>query len=226
MIESYPMEGFVQCVMFSPRDKNIFVAGTSRNVLCVMDRRDPNVALTLRNDHMVNSLYVARYGLTVVSADAAGFIKTWDVRSGKCVVNEATKKPISHLTCFMAGIDEEPRYLAINSYDNVIRVYDRGYASPQGSYRLFQTLKGYKNKNWPIKSSFYNNKDGGLSARGSSAEDVFTKTDDPTEGIDGSAFDKEKPSQETLLATGSADPFVYVYSLGKSEVCIFYLLCF
>lgn len=69
---------------------------------------------------------------------------------------------------------DEPRYMAVNSYDNgkssqqkanimkkvlndgiVLRVYDRGMDPPKSDTRLVHALKGFKNKNWPIKSSFY-----------------------------------------------------------------------
>lgn len=37
----------------------------------------------------------------------------------------------------------------------VLRVYDRGMDPPKSELRLVHSLKGFKNKNWPIKSSFY-----------------------------------------------------------------------
>jgi hypothetical protein len=68
--------------------------------------------------------------------------------------------------------------MAINSYDNgnypklsllssctctnshlVLRVCDRGLDPPKSDMRLVHTLKGFKNKNWPIKSSFYTGKE-------------------------------------------------------------------
>ncbi|KAL2916801.1 hypothetical protein HK105_203580 [Polyrhizophydium stewartii] len=217
-IESYESEGFVLSVMFSPQDKNIFFSGTSRNILCVADRRDPSFAITMRNDSMVNTLYASRDGLHVVSGDSGGFIKTWDIRTGKCIVNESMKQPISHITCCPGMIgDEDPRYLAVNSYDNVIRVYDRGFNPPLSPYRLAHMLKGHKNKNWPIKSAFFKPRDNSSSLGGPS-DDVFGKSDAPAESIDASNFEKEKSGGlDTLLATGSADPFVYVYSLGSAD---------
>ncbi|KAI8906182.1 WD40-repeat-containing domain protein [Powellomyces hirtus] len=223
LVGSYASEGFVQCVMFSPQDANIFFSGTSRNALCMVDRRQPDTALTLENEAMVNSLYVYRDATYVLSADAAGQLKTWDVRTGKCVnavANEPTKKPISHVTVSYNDGDEEPRYMAVNSYDNVMRVYDRGFSPPASPERLVHALKGYKNKNWPIKSSFNRFRDGkaGLK-RGSSQEDMYGKGD--MAGVaqgDGISAEKERFSEPTqLLATGSADPFVYVYNVGGVE---------
>jgi COMPASS component SWD3 len=56
LMESYEMDGFVQCVQFHAQNKAIFFAGTSRNVLTMTDRRDPTQGLVLRNDCMVNSM--------------------------------------------------------------------------------------------------------------------------------------------------------------------------
>lgn len=71
-------------------------------------------------------------GLTVISGDSSGYLKTWDMRTGKvlqAILNEPTKKPISHLAISkqrgsLDGVSlaetEEPesRWLAVNSYDN------------------------------------------------------------------------------------------------------------
>ncbi|KAI9325055.1 WD40-repeat-containing domain protein [Zopfochytrium polystomum] len=211
MVDSYECEGFVQAVSFSPIDRNIMFYGTSRNVLGILDRRKPDAALTIRNDSMVNSLYVFPDAMSVLSADASGCLKTWDVRDGRSChsfVNEPTKKPISHITVCDDKSDDGPRYLAVNSYDNVLRVYDRGFAPPDSSYRLLHALKGYKNKNWPIKSSFRRIKSSG------SHGDIFAKADIPADTIDTIG------DSDVLLATGSADPFVYLYQIsshGTSE---------
>jgi hypothetical protein len=75
---------------------------------------------------------VFRNGLFVLTGDASGSLKTWDVRTGKCIqsiMNESTKKPISHITTcnktrntLVGGAvdveEEEPRFMAVNSYDN------------------------------------------------------------------------------------------------------------
>jgi WD40 repeat protein len=76
--------------------------------------------------------YVYHDGLTVISGDSSGYLKTWDMRTGKvlqAILNEPTKKPISHLAISkqrgaLDGVSlaetEEPesRWLAVNSYDN------------------------------------------------------------------------------------------------------------
>ncbi|KAH6569695.1 hypothetical protein BASA62_004703 [Batrachochytrium salamandrivorans] len=195
LIESFDSEGFVQCVMFSSKDKNIYFSGTSRNILCMTDRRDPNAAISIRNDSMVNSLYVSNCGQYVVSGDAAGCIRTWDIRTGKSVLNESTKKPISHIACYPSPFDkdEDFKYMAVNSYDNVIRVYDRGFAPAFSPYRLSMLL-------FEVLAQMT----------------YLGKGDVPGNGMEASTFEKSN-GIDMLLATGSADPFVYVYSLGSAE---------
>ena len=44
---------------------------------------------------------VSNDGNTVISVDANGSIKQWDVRSQQCIemiVNEPTRKPLSHIS--------------------------------------------------------------------------------------------------------------------------------
>ncbi|KAI8836990.1 WD40-repeat-containing domain protein [Chytriomyces cf. hyalinus JEL632] len=215
-MDSYDCDGFVQCVMFNPIDKSQFYYGTTRNVLGLMDRRKPENALILRNDAMINSIHVYKDNSYVLTADSNGFLKTWDIRAGQpvqSVLNDQTRKPISHIAvCPMANAEEEPRYLGINSYDNVMRVYDRGLQPPETVPRMIHALKGHKNKNWPIKSSFHRLKEGlSMPKRASSHDELFGKGDDGVETSD-------KYSEPImLLATGSADPYVYLYSLNSNQ---------
>ena len=96
----------------------------------------------------------------------------------------------------------------------VLRVYDRGHSLPMSSYTLLHAFKGYKNKNWPIKSSFYKFKDSnngvGMLNLGPSAEDIYTEP----RGDNDKLYD-----YQTLLATGSADPNVYVYNIASDVSC-------
>jgi hypothetical protein len=50
----------------------------------MIDRRQPSSAsMNLRNESMVNTVSVFNNGTHVVSGDATGNLKTWDVRTGK-----------------------------------------------------------------------------------------------------------------------------------------------
>lgn len=76
--------------------------------------------------------YVYHDGMTVISGDSSGYLKTWDMRTGRVlqsILNEATKKPISHIAVSkqrgaLDGVnladteEQESRWLAVNSYDN------------------------------------------------------------------------------------------------------------
>ena len=66
-------------------DSNIFYAGTSRKVLATVDTRvpAPNNTSVIRNDAMVNTLYASRDGVHVITGDAQGMLKVWDIRSRK-----------------------------------------------------------------------------------------------------------------------------------------------
>ncbi|KAI8612874.1 WD40-repeat-containing domain protein [Chytriomyces sp. MP71] len=214
-LESFDCDGFVQSVMFNPSDKNQFYYGTTRCILGLTDRRKPENALSLRNgDAMINSIHVYKDNSYVLTADSMGYLKTWDIRTGKpvqSVLNEPTKKPISHIAvCPMTSVEDEPRYIGVNSYDNVMRVYDRGLLPPDTVPRMVHALKGYKNKNWPIKSSFHRLKEGGSSVkRTTSNDELYGKGD-------GEA-DSSYSDAVMLLATGSADPYVYLYSLNSNQ---------
>ncbi|KAG0065036.1 hypothetical protein BGZ90_001948 [Linnemannia elongata] len=233
-LDSFEGEGFVQCVRFHPQDNHIFFSGTTRNMLTMVDtRKDANPtsgsAIAIKNDTMVNSIYVYHDGLTVISGDSSGYLKTWDMRTGKvlqAILNEPTKKPISHLAISkqrgsLNGVSlaetEEPesRWLAVNSYDNVIRVYDRGFEPPTTMPRLVYSLKGYRNKHWPIKSAFFHGKDYIAGAAGRRPGKVRGGDgDEPPSTIS----DKDIPLESSLiLASGSMDPYVYLFDVGAGD---------
>ncbi|CAG8496086.1 13536_t:CDS:10 [Acaulospora morrowiae] len=222
---SFESEGFVQCVMFNPQDNNIFAYGTSRKIFSVVDTRKPDNALNLKGDGMINSLYVCRDGQSVVTGDSLGYVKTWDLRAGSAsqsFLNEPTKKPISHVAFSQKSPndEEEPRYMAVNSYDNVIRIYDRGIEPHKAQPRLIHVLKGYKNKGWPIKSSFFLGREYLYSAtqRATQIKDIFNGEELQTDSADSVVYEKDKPLEASLLfATGSADPYSYIFNVGGPE---------
>ncbi|KAF9161457.1 hypothetical protein DFQ26_004533 [Actinomortierella ambigua] len=221
-------------------DNQIFFAGTTRNSLAMLDARRGEtgngspVAFDAKNDSMVNSLYVYHDGVTVMTGDSSGYIKTWDMRTGgvlQTVLNEPTRKPISHITVskqrggessrgsstFIEGEELESRWLAVNSYDNVIRVYDRGFEPPTKMPRLVHALKGYRNNHWPIKSAFFHGKDyiAGANPR------RLAKSRGEDDEVDSAPIrpaDKDTPLDSSLLlASGSMDPYVYLFDVGDGE---------
>eukprot|EP01027_Heterolobosea_sp_BB2_P018550 GEZU01026111.1.p1 GENE.GEZU01026111.1~~GEZU01026111.1.p1 ORF type:complete len:579 (-),score=149.98 GEZU01026111.1:8-1744(-) len=170
--------GFIQTVEFNPEDQTMFYSGDSKHNLCIFDIRQAKLADKIVNNAMVNTLYVHRVdGNYLLTGDSRGQIKTWDIRKMGCVdtkeIDPSRPVPISHvhINPVRADADDggrrqlEGRYLAVNSYDNIIRLYDRGAVNPTvnvvkpGSFHLYQQFKGHKNKNWPIKSSFFYGRD-------------------------------------------------------------------
>ncbi|CAG8436007.1 17149_t:CDS:10 [Funneliformis caledonium] len=219
---SFENEGFVQCVMFNPADNNLFASGTSRKILTLIDIRKPESALEFKNDGMINSLYVCQDGQNIITGDSNGFLKTWDIRTGdalESILNEPTRKPISHIAVSKSLGDEESRYMAVNSYDNVIRIYDRGIEPPKSQLRIVHVLKGYKNKGWPIRSSYFLGKDYQYSTvQRSMHNDIFDAGDPKTDPADNVTYERDKPLEASLLlATGSADPYAYLYNVGGPE---------
>lgn len=151
MIDSFNVEGFVQTVdQFS----NLYCFGTSRCVLGIIDPR-ANTTVVIKNDSMVNSIIC--FGNNILSGDSNGNLKTWDTRTMTCVStmqneNNAQITGISRVS----NSPEETRYISVNSYDNVVRVYELK------EMRLVRILKGMSSRNWPIRSSMYLNVEGDL----------------------------------------------------------------
>ncbi|KAG0170902.1 hypothetical protein DFQ28_001421 [Apophysomyces sp. BC1034] len=234
LVASYDTEGFVQCVGWDFIDSNVFYYGTSRKVLAMVDvRADDPTAVVIRNDAMVNTLYASRDGVHVITGDAQGMLKVWDIRMKQCissVLNDNGKMPITHIAIGRRRTDasrraiddyDEPRYMAVNSYDNLMRVYDRGMDPPKSDLRLVHALKGFKNKNWPIKASFY-------CGSGYNSSILSRPTTTPTEAYNSAdlvpspgeylaELAEPKEEKSVLLATGSADPYAYLYNVGEDS---------
>lgn len=218
MLNSFEYQGFVQCVKYNPKDNNIFFAGTTKKLVIMKDVRKSSESFVFENNSMINTLYVYNDGTYILTGDSLGYLKTWDVRTGKCVnsiLNEQRGQPVSHIAVSKRIIDdEEPRYLSVNSYDNIIRVYDRGFSPPSKQCKTVLSLKGYKNRNWPIRSSsnYYNiEKSSRLGMPSTNDEDILSNRSDNTN------FKNDKSDLTALLATGSSDSYTYIYSLKLNQ---------
>lgn len=170
--------GLVQKVAFRPgSESNLLLVCTTSKRLVAFDRRAPQPAapafatpaFALENDAMVNTFACLRDGTHLLTGDKHGVLKTWDLRTlGEVervrVHNGEQGKPISHIEISApldsheradGGLDER-RHVAVNSYDNVLRVYERFQAGAlPGRLELMHALKGHHNKNWPIRSSWF-----------------------------------------------------------------------
>ncbi|CAG8727934.1 18309_t:CDS:2, partial [Gigaspora rosea] len=161
-------------------NNNIFVSGSSRKVLAIIDIRKPESVLSFKDDGMINSLYVCRNGQNIITGDSLGYVKTWDIRTGSAFQsfpNEKTKKPVSHIAVSKSLDGEEPRHMAVNSYDN-------------HQYSIAQRTQ---------------------------TKDIY---DEPKQidSVDNVFYEKDKSLEESLLlATGSADPYAYLFNVGGPE---------
>ncbi|EEY63667.1 uncharacterized protein PITG_02135 [Phytophthora infestans T30-4] len=255
LVTSKEVDGLVQCVAFNMADNNQFFLGSSKSCLHMADTRS-DVCRTWTNDAMVNALHVAHDGLTVTTGDSKGMLKTWDVRMDACleelsVLNDPARHAISHVHASPASDGgDDGRFLGVNSYDNVLRVYDRrsklissrntrrgpggGSDSRDGDQlQLVCSVSGHKNKNWPIKSSFFRGDGykyklalpprarlgGGLGGcSGSGSRRKLTDGDgedfaDPS----GERGSMDSSRETLLLATGSADRHIYLHEVTPSK---------
>eukprot|EP00051_Salpingoeca_urceolata_P011933 m.148376 g.148376 ORF g.148376 m.148376 type:complete len:572 (-) comp17312_c0_seq1:271-1986(-) len=227
-------DGFVQCVGISPRNPAVVFAGTTKRQLCMFDTREPSSGsgsagaggidgsaavdggsrrpsrLLVENDAMINSLYPFCTGVYVTTGDSKGFIKTWDMRNLRCVC-ETRNDPLGcSVTCLAASAGSparEGRCFASVSYDNVLRVYDRGpLRHPTASMPVVHSFTHQQTKNWPVRCAF-----GRYSKESfeNGIPDVGAGLSVDDDGEDGQGAEVEG----LMLATGSADTRVYVYGV-------------
>jgi len=149
----------------------------------------------------------------IYTGDSKGMIRLWDIRylkkmDGYDVLNEDAGRPITHIASSpKLAVGKTGWLLAVNSYDNVLRIYDSNKQTSwltknsqleqhpiNSGLELSAAVKGHRNKNWPIKSSFYS---GTL-----------------VDSFDGTRTSGTKSSSSLLLATGSASHSCYVFSLN------------
>eukprot|EP01132_Coremiostelium_polycephalum_P009285 gene9285-11381_t len=248
LISSYNTSGFVLDVMFSPIDNNLFFAGNTQNHVIGFDKRTPNSISIIANDSLINALHVFKDGQHILTGDAMGKLKVWDIK-------KATKTNLPEVFYYEGGVDglagshslstpidsyeiapenrpisaiaisrgseDDGRFLAVNSYDNVLRVYDRSKVSivshpySLSPITLIHSLTGHKNKNYPIKSSIFVGKD--YIYEGSSNSKREHESMKSVEEEDEEDTITEDINQSVLLATGSADYNAYIFDIGYSK---------
>lgn len=217
MKSSHTLDGMVQSVAVSQEDasdnsSSVF-ASTSKKSVYQIDARDQNSGeIIFSNDSIVNTIQLD--GNLLLTGDGQGMIKTWDIRARKCVAsfaNDECGRPISHLALPpREAYDDQTSYLAVNSYDNVLRVYDRGEATAHVPLHLLHTVTGHTTKNWPIQCSFF---------RDSSSVGRAKIERPKTTTRSGSTADSHGDySRESIfLAIGSADSVVRVFDVSEPE---------
>lgn len=175
--------GLVNAVSVSPANDDLFFVGTSKSAVHLFDRRvDPcfgessfERSTLVTNDSAVNTIHVTLDGFKFITGDHHGAIKTYDLRmvgSGKSegvgkrvgalldtTYNDDNHRPITHVHTSPPTLGEGyGRFMAVNSYDNYLRVYDRGsfmYKGKKPELMPVHALRGVYNTHWPIKSSFF-----------------------------------------------------------------------
>jgi COMPASS component SWD3 len=173
----------------------------------------------------------------VVGRLPQGWIKTWDVRMDECItelsrLNDSAHHAISHVHASPPaddgrGGDEDGRFLAANSYDNILRVYDRRSqlisSGAQDPMQLSFLVTGHKNKNWPIKSAFFRGDGHKYKLHLPSRAWPRKLTDGDAEDFadadahgDTTAASAAMPRETLLLATGSADNKIYLHDVSLS----------
>ena len=183
-----------------------------------------------------------------------GMLKFWDVRMDTCleelsVLNDPAKHAISHIHASPASDGgDDGRFLGVNSYDNVLRVYDRrsklissrglqrgaggGNDARDDQLQLVRSVTGHKNKNWPIKSSFFRGDgykyklalpprgrlDGSLgSTSGTSLRHKLSGSDaEEFPDSSGERGSMGSSHEMLLIATGSADHHIYLHDVTPS----------
>eukprot|EP00936_MAST-01D_sp_MAST-1D-sp1_P002546 g2546.t1 len=209
--------GMMQCVMHAPRDARIFFAATTKNSMYMFDARQPqsSYARVWDTASCVNTLYVFHDGMRVYTGDQRGRLLLWDVRQASAPQEETqvvlSGQGITHVHASRPprGVSQdggcEGRYLAVNSFDNMVRVYDRrGHHTHKQPLQLRHTLTGHTNKNWPIRSSFYRGQ--GYSYPSATKSQAERDAAYPDEA-----------SRSMLLATGSTDAKVYLFDISASS---------
>ncbi|KAJ2659924.1 hypothetical protein IWW48_003219 [Coemansia sp. RSA 1200] len=204
-------DGLVQSVRYSTHNPRIVYSGDSSGFISIHDLRQPQSATKLSNDgSMVNTIYCFKDETRLVSGDRNGEIKMWDVRVGRfmrLVSSSSQSHAISHISV-VKNEKSGTEYMAANSYDNVLRVYDRVDDPSVPTPRAIHELRGIRSRNWPIKNAFLDP----LVAQ----EQLLGLYDDDYYELDTRLQSEARGLQSMLfLVTGSAEPYAYLYRLDS-----------
>ncbi|KAL3695266.1 hypothetical protein R1sor_009342 [Riccia sorocarpa] len=224
------LQGFIQAVRFNPADNDVFLAGSTSKQVYVLDRRVKStgaVVMHLSGDAKLNALIVYRNGIACMSGDSHGAMKLWDLRTKGCVetvYNDAAHKPITslHLSTAPDALGDDGVHLAVNSYDNVLRVYDKFSVIEQpqmrlSGLRLAHAIHGTRTRNWPIRSTLFQGHDYLQSARKrwpSEDDGLSSNGDFRLRSSDPQSPQELNIQDSLLLASGSADHVAYLYDVS------------
>eukprot|EP00300_Choanocystis_sp_HF-7_P027713 c32918_g1_i1.p1 GENE.c32918_g1_i1~~c32918_g1_i1.p1 ORF type:complete len:473 (+),score=61.65 c32918_g1_i1:69-1421(+) len=214
------LEGFGLSVACSPTDvegRLVLVSESTGFVRMFDARAGDECAMKFRNStggaheadpempSQVNSLHWSSDGNHITLGDHAGRVRTLDARK---LTNEAVHemvvgagKPVSHVG--VSGESEDGHYMCVNSYDDVLYIYacDK---SRHDAPALMHTLRGHRNRNWPIQSSIFQGR-------------LYRRTAEGA-GLWGNALlDGRDVASCLLVATGSADNEARIFDITGPE---------
>ncbi|KAJ1672735.1 hypothetical protein EV182_006601, partial [Spiromyces aspiralis] len=159
-VTRFQCSGLAQCIRFSTQAPHISFASDSTGKIYILDSRSPETRNYLDNGtSMVNTLHCFEDEVRLASGDMNGDIKVWDVRNGH-FIRLFESKPNSFAISDISVIkieDSDIEYMAVNSYDNVLRLYRDAHDSSRSEPWVVREIRGHKNRNWPIKNAFFNN---------------------------------------------------------------------
>lgn len=206
----HSVKGLVQTVALAPGYPNMCFAGTSRKELHLIDIRSPDSSIVLEHDAVINTLYPYRDAGFLTTGDSSGRIITWDIRARQALdLKSERSAAISHISISAGATDhEEGKYMAVNAYDNTVRLYDRGPNPAKKSLDLLCTATGHVSKNWPIRCSVFH--DSNAVIRKGNA-DLLNPDENPGKAV------AEAALEDVLMACGSADNDIHVFHGGSTD---------
>jgi COMPASS component SWD3 len=180
-----------------------FMVGTSKGTVNIFDAREKTRIMVLENGCSVTSVHYLQDARHVMTADAEGMVRTWDIRTRKCLHEMAcSTDSISTLT-FCKNHDDDSSIMAINSA-NAIHIYHQQLEQEEQKLKLLQSVEGASSLHHPIRLSFYEGNDYAL----------FEKRDSDGE-------DNPQPPKtfdtSLLLASGSTDRYAYLFDISDIE---------
>ncbi|KAM0746883.1 WD40 repeat-like protein [Meredithblackwellia eburnea MCA 4105] len=200
---------------------NLFAWGTSGKVLSVGDLRMEKPAMVVQTEGMVNTIQSFRRSPHLVVGDSLGQIRQFSLRSGTWVTPPDPNANVSiptallppppkkatPISCLALNGDwrgkKEPKWVASIGFDNFVRVFDRGVDPLKSHPKQIHTLRG-KNRNWPIKASWYQGIDF-VDPSSASKRTAASKTRSRSDSF--SSNDPNDPSSSTstrtLIAVGA-----------------------
>ena len=239
---SVDVAAFATSVAPSPSSPHLCYVGTTGKRVVTVDRRAGAVVTAWDNDSMVSAVDAGEAEDEVMSGDHGGCIKRWSARTGRCLLvqhNDPQHAPISDLHSLSPhphrpppfrpssrshdtdGDHAQPSLVAVNSFDDTVRVYEAAAAAARSGkggrereeardeLRLVQELKGVKGQNWPIRSAFYRGKEwhereewrglnDALSSSSSEVSSPPSSPASPASSPSSSASDDSPPSPQPL----------------------------